>query len=419
MLELETIPQETKTRLEQLGGRDLVIGIAPLLDAEALRTALDAVRGALTALSPRVSVVAVYTPKPGANLAAGDLGESDSLTLVSSPLFMPDPSTPLAQNLSAAYRSVAMIGDALKARACGVIASNAAATSPQRLLSLVQPVFEMNFDVAAPLYTHHKFQGLLNSSILYPLTRALYGKRIQNPLGPDFGFSQRIGQRLAQGFMSRGTPGQSSPIMWLATEAVRGGLPVCEARLGERRNPPVDWTNLSSLLVQILGPLFLEVESNAAFWQHVRGTQSVPVFGTAQTVSDETANVDVRNLIESFQLGFRNLQEIWSLVLPPATLVELKKLSVLGPDRFRLADASWVRIVYDFALAHRMRTINRDHLLRAMTPLYLAWAASYAAQVESAEPAAIEQRIEQLCMAYEAEKPYLLARWRWPDRFNP
>jgi glucosylglycerate synthase len=30
-----------------------------------------------------------------------------------------------------------------------------------------------------------------------------------------------------------------------------------------------------------------------------------------------------------------------------------------------------------------------------------------------------EDQIEELCMAYESEKPYLISRWRWPDRFTP
>jgi len=27
--------------------------------------------------------------------------------------------------------------------------------------------------------------------------------------------------------------------------------------------------------------------------------------------------------------------------------------------------------------------------------------------------------VQQLSMVYEAQKPYLISRWRWPDRFNP
>ena len=42
-----------------------------------------------------------------------------------------------------------------------------------------------------------------------------------------------------------------------------------------------------------------------------------------------------------------------------------------------MADDLWVRIVYDFILAYRLRTLNRGHLLGALTPLYLAWVASH------------------------------------------
>ena len=84
-----------------------------------------------------------------------------------------------------------------------------------------------------------------------------------------------------------------------------------------------------------------------------------------------------------------------------------------------MPDDLWVRIVYDFALGHRLRTISRDHLLRSITPLYLGWIASYALEMETAGPAEIEARIERLARAYEASKPYLVSRWRWPDRFNP
>jgi len=31
----------------------------------------------------------------------------------------------------------------------------------------------------------------------------------------------------------------------------------------------------------------------------------------------------------------------------------------------------------------------------------------------------VERRVQQLSMVYEAQKPYLISRWRWPDRFNP
>ncbi len=84
-----------------------------------------------------------------------------------------------------------------------------------------------------------------------------------------------------------------------------------------------------------------------------------------------------------------------------------------------MPDELWVRILYDFALAHRLRSISRSHLLGALTPLYLGWVASYVQEAANLSPFAAEQRLEQLARAYEENKPYLLRRWRWPDRFNP
>jgi glucosylglycerate synthase len=68
-------------------------------------------------------------------------------------------------------------------------------------------------------------------------------------------------------------------------------------------------------------------------------------------------------------------------------------------------------------LAYRLRTINRGHLLGALTPLYFAWVASYINILAAGTDA--ERSIETLAAVYEAEKPYLVSRWRWPDRFNP
>jgi len=33
-------------------------------------------------------------------------------------------------------------------------------------------------------------------------------------------------------------------------------------------------------------------------------------------------------------------------------------------------------------------------------------------------PEGADARIEQLALAFEAEKPYLVSRWRWPERFR-
>ena len=92
---------------------------------------------------------------------------------------------------------------------------------------------------------------------------------------------------------------------------------MCQTHLGRRIYPPPDWKNLDSVLASVLGPLFMDMERDAPFWQHIRRSEAVPTYGERFSVPEETVAVDLRRLLEPFQLGFRNLQEIWSLVLPP------------------------------------------------------------------------------------------------------
>ena len=419
MAQVDEIPQPTRERLEQMGGADLVIGILTAAKQGDLDGAWATVRAALAKLTTPVRSVVIH---PG-SLVGESSPSSDgdeSLRALAYPAFTPGASADPVQSVSGAYRAAIAISENLGARCCTVIASDLGTVTSQWIHSLVRPVLELDFDLVAPCYSHHWLEGLLNRSIVSPLTRALYGRQIQHPLGPDFGFSGRLLHRLAGGDSGARPPGHELSLASIATEAICGGFEICQANVGVRVNPPTDWTNLSSVLAQILGPVFLDIEQNAACWQRIRGSEAMPAFGATVAAGEDTGGaVDTNRLIESFQLGCRNLQEIWGIVFSPTTLLELSRLARLPQDRFRMPDELWARVIYDLALGHRLRTISRDHLLRAMTPLYLAWVASYALELVAADPAAVEQRMEQLAAAFEAGKPYFVSRWRWPDRFNP
>lgn len=418
---LDAVSQPELEHIEQLGGTDLVIGILDSEHADESGEALVMAREAITGLARIARAVVIcnngaHAPQPAT--PEGAAAEEPPAVFFFN-LTPPGAAETPQQSWSQAYRSVLTVGARLGARACGVIASQPQSATPQWIQRLVHPILELGFDLVAPRYTRHRMEGLLNRSILSPLHRALYGEHLQNPMGPDFGLSTKLLQRLLDQDSAARRANEGSLVASIASTAACGGLQVCESHLGARSQSPTDWMNLSSLLAEVLGPVFLDVERGAASWQRIRGSRPAPRFGSPETVTDDTGPVDVHNMIESFLLGVQTLREIWGMVLPPTTLLELMKLSRLAPDQFRMPDELWARIVYDFALGHRLRTISRDHLLRSLTPLYLGWIASYALQLGAAGPAEIDARIEQLSRAYEAAKPYLLSRWRWPDRFNP
>ena len=420
-MELDAISQPELEQIERIGSADLVVGIFDLERQEGISTAVTLTREALVDLSkPLRAIVVSNNGTHGPASAAPEVtGDNQSLAVFSCSLPFPGSAETPQQSISNAYRSVFAVGGKLGVRACGVISSPSRAVTRRWIYQLVQPVLDLGFDLVAPCYTRQKMEGLLNRSVLSPLHGALYGEQLQNPMGPDFGLSGKLLQQVLGQDSARRSGIERNALASIASAAACGGFQVCESHLGVRTQRPTDSGNLSSLLAEVLGAAFLEMEGRAAHWQSIRGSKTLPEFGLPEAPSPDPGAVDVHSMIESFQLGTQNLQDVWGLVLPPTTLLELRRLSKLPEDQFRLPDHLWVRIVYDFALGHRLRKINRDHLLRSITPLYLGWIASYALEMQTAGLAEVDSRIERLSQAYQDNKSYLVSRWRWPDRFNP
>jgi len=415
-LQAEQVPQEPVKSIEQIDAADLVVGILADLPQDSvaeLCNSLQTLQG-----NPRIVVLQSFPATVSTTAASSS--QAPSISLLPWALEGQNLSSAPLETVSNAYNSIVTVSEKIGARGCCLVVSRLESPPSRWICQLTGPLLDGTSDFVAPRYAFRKFEGLLNSSIISPLTRSLYGRRVQNPMGPDFGLSQQLFHTFLSGGAQNGD--RSSGVNMLAALVPRvacGNFRLSQAYLGARTFPPADWTIVSALLSQVLGPIFLAMEKNAACWQKARNSTPVKTLNDPTPVPQTTANVEIGHLVNSFQLGVRDLQEIWSLVLPPATLLELRKLSRLAPEQFRLPDDLWARIVYDFALAHRLRTINRDHLLRSLTPLYLGWVASYAREMETSDSLAAEQRLERLAVAFEAGKPYLVSRWRWPDRFNP
>jgi hypothetical protein len=283
------------------------------------------------------------------------------------------------------------------------------------LRELANAVLESQTDLALPYYSLTPHTGLVNSAILYPLTRSLFATRTRFPLSLDLALSLRMAERLADTGQRFASLDQGDAILWPVSEACAAGLTIDQVDVGPRMLPQPAEPNINAILTLVAGSIFADIEAKAAYWQRPRRLQ--PEQHAATEVKGTDGTVDIVSMVEGFRMAFTNLQEIWSLVLAPNSLLGLKRLSVMEPSAFRMPEGLWSRVVFDFLIAYRLRTINRGHLLGALIPLYLAWVAGHM-NVTAAGTSA-ESHIEAQTAAFEADKPYIVSRWRWPDRFNP
>jgi len=411
--------EETRAQAERIGSADIVVGVSGPVAGDELRTRAETVFGLLGPSFSSLRFVFAW-PAAAGEAPAVSLAADQPAALTFFPFSWPGQAGEFWAGVSAHQRAVLALAAQLNARACIVLGPDLAALHPHPLQLFAYAVLERQCGLVMPLYNAGKHDGLLNSGILAPLGRALYGRRIRYPLAFDFAASGAMCARLAR-LDSHQNNHLASSLLWPVTVAATQSAQstIGQVHLDVHHQTASTGLDLSAVLAQIVGSLFQEMEACAAHWQRVRGSQPVPVWGAAPAEPAEVQPVDTRPMLDSFLLASRNLDEVWRLVLPPNTLLELRRLTRLAPEAFRMPDELWAGIVYDFALAWRLRTIGRAHLLGALTPLYLGWVASYIREVSGLSHADAELRLEQLSRVWEEKKPYLLSRWRWPDRFNP
>ena len=400
------------------GPIDVLIGVAGTMGPGSVLSAMDSASAAFAPTMPDARIAIAHVDLADSTDMVDDGEASTRVRLLS---YKPA-STGAASGAAwltsvATYSSFFALARSAGARASVVISSDLAALEHGAVAGLAAPILAGECELAMPIYAQSRFDGLLNASILSPLARALYGKRVRYPLAQDFAIAPSLIPLFEQPAKRLQSAGET--IFWPATQTAIHERKLCQVFVDVHHETVAEGVDLSTVLAQVVGPLFSDMETNAAVWQRVRGSHAVPAIGNPFVATPEKRNIDTRPMVESFLLASRNLQDVWSLVLPPVTQLELKRLTRAAPEQFHLPDALWVRILYDFALAHRLRTLSRSHLMGALTPLYLAWVASYAGEVTSLSDADADARLEQLAAAYESGKPYLVSRWRWPDRFNP
>lgn len=311
-----------------------------------------------------------------------------------------------------AFRTIFEIAARLNAKACAVVDSDLRSITPEWIELLIKPVLSKGFDYVAPLYQRHKYDGTITNSIVYPLTRALYGKRIRQPIGGDFGFSGELATFYLKKNVWDTDVARYGIDIWMTTTAVANNFKTCQAYLGAKIHDAKDpGADLSAMLYQVVGATYDLMEIYSEIWKGINTTENLPSFGFIYDVGLEPVNVNIDRMLEKFRLGVKELGILWEDVLSGNTMKFLTKLSERSADDFFMPDEIWAKITYGFALAAHKKTMNREHLLKSLTPLYLGRTASFVIENWNSTAREVEERIEHLCVVFEEMKSLLIRKW--------
>ncbi len=417
-MECVVIREELREKLQGIGEADLLIGVPSFNSANTIRHVVQAVQVG----------VAKYFPEKRAVLINSDGGSTDGTREVVEQAVIED-FQPLLINQrrdllskivtpyhgisgkGSAFRTVFEVAKELKVKACAVIDSDLRSITPEWIDLLIRPVLERSYDFVAPFYLRHKYDGTITNSIVYPLTAALYGQRIRQPIGGDFGFSGELAKFYLTKDVWETDVARFGIDIWMTTTAVANGFRICQSFLGAKihaaKDPSAD---LPQMLAQVVSSLFMLMEEHEPVWKNSRGMNPVPIFGFRYDVGVEPVNVNLERMISMFRLGLKELGDLWKEILEAETLSGL--IEAAGREPFRIDDALWGRVLYDFSLAWHRKVLSREHILSSLTPLYLGKVASFVGETERCSAREVEEKLEALCCSMEEMKPYLIERWR-------
>jgi len=312
-----------------------------------------------------------------------------------------------------AMRALLLAAQRVGARAVVLVDADVTSTRQDWLAALLDPVLREEADYVSPAYVRSVSEGTLTTNLLAPVTRALYGARIQQVMGGCAALSgDAMGSWLLP-FVDADDWPPHAPELWLTASAVASDARLAEVPLDRKVvTPGVPQPDLATILVRTVGPLFALMERHQAAWLNRTGPVSVLRRGDASPVQADARSPAVDQMVRAFDLGLKDLLPVWEQIVPESTLARLYPLTLMASDEFRLPPPLWARIVSDFAVAHHERRLPREHLLRALTPLYLGRTAAFIVHVRTMSLSRIPDAFEAIDRAFEDEREHLVARWR-------
>ena len=396
-------------KLERLGGVDLVVGIPCYYSADSVAYVIETVARGLEEFFPDKKALIIVSDGGSTDdtreaAEAVDVGSFHVEKMVAIYRGLPGKGT--------AFRLIFEAATFLQAKGIALFDSDLKSITPEWVEHLLTPVLEQGYDFVAPDYKRYKFDGTITNTITYNLTRALYGAKIRQPIGGDFGVSLALVKfYLTQDIWDTDVAKFGIDI-WMTTRAIVNNFRICQARLGVKvhgeKDPAED---LSPMFYQVVGTIFAMMEQDVEFWVGLPPVQEVPSYGKYVGSEPPAFEVSKAPLIEYFKTGFANFGALWREYLAPEEFAEIEKLAAHEDESdFYLDPKVWVRIVYRYAWIFHKADRQKRKIVSTLIPIYNARVASLMTAL--ADPATdAEAYFERQAQLFEEQRFWLAELW--------
>jgi glycosyltransferase involved in cell wall biosynthesis len=408
-MQVDTALREyVRQRILEIGPSDILVGIPTYNNEETIANVMKVVFEGLQKHYPGMKSV----------LMVSDGGSLDYTREIAQST---KPGGRNIQKIVAIYRGLPGKGTSLRAifeaavrlrvKVCAVFDSDLRSISPHWLKAMIDPVTTGGYDFVSPYYVRHKYDGTITNNIAYALTRALYGKRVRQPIGGDFGFSPKLVEFFTREHVWDTDVARFGIDIWMTTVAINEGFRICESYLGAKVHDAKDpAASLGPMFRQVVGTLFGMMKRYEKCWRRVQGSETVPLLGEKRDVEPPPIEVTLEKLIGNYKSGFEHFAPLWKEIVREESFKVLVDMNGANEKDFHFPMDAWARLVYDFAYTFNKWEKDKYKLVELMTPLYYARVASFVIETRDMSLEDAERKVEEAAEAFERLKPYLIER---------
>lgn len=408
-----SLRDDAQNAIEHIGSVDIVVGIPAFWSMESIEHVTRTV----------ISGLEKYYPDKRALILIADGGSTDDTREVAAKVVADAFNIHVLVSIyrgiggkGSAIRAIFEAAKFLRAGAVALFDSDLKSITPEWVKNVLEPVAE-GYDFVAPDYLRHKFDGTITNTIAYNLTRALYGHKIRQPIGGDFGISAKlVGHYLAEDIWETDIARFGIDI-WLTTLALVSGFKVCQTRLGVKihgeKDPAAD---LGPMFRQVVGTIFTLMEFYKEQWHHTAEAKEVEFYGEVPDEEPPHMEIDKAALIEYFKLGYANFATLWKEQIGEEAFDAITALAAHKEgEPFHMPTETWVRIVYRYAILFHNTQRQRFKILDTLIPLYYARVASLVEILAEKSSHEAEAYYEEQALVFEQEKHILIGGWNHDD----
>jgi glycosyltransferase involved in cell wall biosynthesis len=303
----------------------------------------------------------------------------------------------------------------LQPKALIVIEADIKNISPVWIRNLGAPILK-GAGFVCPLYMRHKYDATLTTAIIYPLLRCLYGRRVRQANVGDYGFSPKLLDTFLDPALWNETVEDFGVDIWITNIALATKLPIVQAFMGAPKVHRLkdQYAYLSVHFREALSTIFELMRVYQSFWEQVKWSKPTALSGTdvQEIETPLPVDIDAARLHHMFLEGFDKYYWLWERVYGPVVAPKLQEIRSIGLQHFSFPTHTWLTILFDSAVEYRrMSHQERSNLLDALLPLYLGKVLSYVRKTERMSLQQAEEYIENECMIFEENKPYITKVW--------